>query len=626
MADFATKQGEVILVVYGKDGESEAVDVHFRPRLQTALGFPHCGAVSAAAGRVGSGGSSSGSVGGGRLPFGLARVAKPYQMEKFLVAAPPPSGDAPAAPVLPRRHRWSRVAAELDGRIDARFRHRESVRLRDSFSEIRTFSHNYYMEGQERCTTYMNRVVNDSVLGFQAVREGISAMEFDKKGIYLASVTASGCLTVHDFETLYCSTYGPSRGLPDESSNYLLHISNSMPLCAVRWNPANQDEIVCVSRQTDMVLLFDIGCVSSTPTEILRKGRSRYPVLSEFRKGLTDVAFSSDDKSWLFASGLDGAVFMWDMRLSKKHCLELIGHPESQFSSVKLNIDNRTVFAATKEGTVHAWDLRGGRASAAFQSHNEVQQLSSVKISTLLGKIPSLKDQTNIVSSEILSIDFNPSCSYQLAFHLDNGWSGALNINTLSVSHLHCPPPDWLEHMNFMWQKLHRKPTWLPTSSIYAVGSASNTVGMHLLDFHPDTSSACHVDYNEEIRGSDEKKPAANKFIPSSQRVVSCAAHPFCHTILAGTQCQPVSCAVDAAADPDRGCPGLLAGGAVGVAVRKGGGMGDACSPSLEALDSSHRRRQRWHRDFDRGMRAAVVSGAGTGTAATVSCAAGRMV
>uniref|UniRef100_A0A0E0K1T1 Uncharacterized protein n=1 Tax=Oryza punctata TaxID=4537 RepID=A0A0E0K1T1_ORYPU len=421
-------------------------------------------------------------------------------MEKFLVAAPPPSGDAPA-PVPPRRHRWSHIAAELDGRIDARFRHRESVRLLDSFSEIRTFSHNY-MEGQERCTTY----------------RGVSAMEFDKKGIYLASVTASGCLTVHDFETLYCSTYGPLRGLPNESSNYLLYISNLMPLCAVRWNPANQDEIVCVSRQTDMVLLFDIGCVSSMPTE---KGRSRYPVLSEFRKGLTDVTFSSDDKSWLFASGLDGAVFMWDMRLSKKHCLELIGHPESQFSSVKLNIDNRTVFAATKEGTIHAWDLRGGRASAAFQSHNEVQQLSSVKISTLLGKIPPLKDQTNIVSSEILSIDFNPSCSYQLAFHLDNGWSGALNINTLSGEHeLHIAKAT--EETNLV-------------ADIF-IGSVSNTGGMHLLDFHPDTSSACHVDYNAEIRGSDEKKPAVNKLIPLSQRVVSCAAHPFCHTILAGTQ------------------------------------------------------------------------------------------
>jgi hypothetical protein len=30
------------------------------------------------------------------------------------------------------------------------------------------------------------------------------------------------------------------------------------------------------------------------------------------------------------------------------------------------------VFGATRNGTIHAWDTRGGRASAAFQSHNEV--------------------------------------------------------------------------------------------------------------------------------------------------------------------------------------------------------------------------------------------------------------
>jgi hypothetical protein len=30
------------------------------------------------------------------------------------------------------------------------------------------------------------------------------------------------------------------------------------------------------------------------------------------------------------------------------------------------------VFGATKNGTIHVWDIRGGRASAAFQSHNEV--------------------------------------------------------------------------------------------------------------------------------------------------------------------------------------------------------------------------------------------------------------
>uniref|UniRef100_A0A0D9YUC5 Uncharacterized protein n=1 Tax=Oryza glumipatula TaxID=40148 RepID=A0A0D9YUC5_9ORYZ len=56
------------------------------PRLQTGLGFPHCGAASAAAGGVGSGGSSSGSAGGGRLPFGLARVAisSPQDIEAFV--------------------------------------------------------------------------------------------------------------------------------------------------------------------------------------------------------------------------------------------------------------------------------------------------------------------------------------------------------------------------------------------------------------------------------------------------------------------------------------------------------------------------------------------------------------
>ncbi|KAL5208222.1 hypothetical protein ABZP36_032657 [Zizania latifolia] len=83
-------------------------------------------------------------------------------MEKFLVAAPPPSGDVPAPPpprfplpilsiplALPlssnflpvrRWHRWSRIAVELDGRIDARFRHRQSVRLLDSYSEVTELS------------------------------------------------------------------------------------------------------------------------------------------------------------------------------------------------------------------------------------------------------------------------------------------------------------------------------------------------------------------------------------------------------------------------------------------------------------------------------------------------------
>ncbi|CAL4886996.1 unnamed protein product [Urochloa decumbens] len=430
-------------------------------------------------------------------------------MDKFLVAPPLHSGDDPAPPPPPppppRRHRWRRIAVELDGRIDARFRHRESRLLLDSFAEVGAFDHKYYMHGEERCRTYVDRMISASTMNLPP-REGVSAIEFDKKGIYFASVTFSGCLTVHDFETLYCSIYGRSCSMPDDSSNYVLHISNKISLNAIRWNPGNQDEIACTSTQSDKVFLFDIGYVSSAPTEILQKGKSKFPALySESRKSLTDIAFTSDDNSRIFASGLDGAVYMWDRRSSKTHCLELMAPQESQFNTVKLSVDNR------------------------------VQQLSSVKVSTLLGKIASLKEQSNIISSPILSIDFNPSCSYQLAFHLDDGWSGVLNVNNLSVTHLHCPPPAWLESMDLVSQKQLRKPTWLPTSSIYAVGSSSYD-GIYLLDFHPDTSSACHVDYKEEKRGLEENQPAENKLVPLSQRVLSCAAHPLSHTIIAGTQ------------------------------------------------------------------------------------------
>jgi len=97
-------------------------------------------------------------------------------------------------------------------------------------------------------------------------------------------------------------------GIPDDSSNYVLHISNRISLNAVRWNPENQDEVCCIfilyevrhyslflfltkigifmssfgifycwtyllqiactSSQSDKVFLFDIGYVSSAPTEV----------------------------------------------------------------------------------------------------------------------------------------------------------------------------------------------------------------------------------------------------------------------------------------------------------------------------------------------------------------------
>lgn len=46
----------------------------------------------------------------------------------------------------------------------------------------------------------------------------------------------------------------------------------------------------------------------------------------------------------------------------------------------------------------------------------------------------------------------------------------------------------------------------------------------------------CFPHSREETRVSGENQPAGNKFVPLSQRVLSCAAHPLSHTIIAGTQ------------------------------------------------------------------------------------------
>nr|CAD1831470.1 unnamed protein product [Ananas comosus var. bracteatus] len=150
---------------------------------------------------------------------------------------------------------------------------------------------------------------------------------------------------------------------------------------------------------------------------------------------------------------------------------------------------------------------------------------------------PYLKVQSNIVSSEIHSLNFDPSCPYQLAFHLDDGWSGVLNINTLTVTHMHCPPPAWLEGVDMSLSRSTRKPSWLPTCSIYAVGSLSGA-GIYLLDFRPNTNSACHVDFDEEQESNSKghRGTIQNKFVPASQNVVACAAHPLNGTLIAGTK------------------------------------------------------------------------------------------
>ncbi|KAJ0704582.1 hypothetical protein HanPI659440_Chr14g0564261 [Helianthus annuus] len=145
--------------------------------------------------------------------------------------------------------------------------------------------------------------------------------------------------------------------------------------------------------------------------------------------------------------------------------------------------------------------------------------------------------QSIIRPKEIHSININPSCPYQLGFHLQDGRSGVLDMHNFQVSHIHCPPPSpWLDGRNTaIFEYTRRKPSWLTNHSIYVVPSTSSN-GLLFLDFNPHSSSPCHVDYvdSKNTRTSTvERKQSA--FVPLSKRVTACVIHPLNDTIVAGT-------------------------------------------------------------------------------------------
>ncbi|KAL8247351.1 hypothetical protein R6Q59_008567 [Mikania micrantha] len=453
-------------------------------------------------------------------------------MEKYAVPVAP-IGENPK-PI--KRSQWKRTFIELTGKSERNYIHDVSSRLMQSYSQIGAFPHAYYEDGAP-CPTHFRHLYPGTIVSPPAYDNfkqlGVSAVEFDAKGIYLASVTRAGCLTVHEFESLYCQSNGP--GTEEDERKLLLHIPIFSGANAIRWNPASQDEIACTSLSISEVCIYDIGYVSLEPTEVLRKRPTINVHGGSVRQGLYDIALFSDDARVL-ASDTCGAISIWDRRASNLPQTLLTTNALCGLTSIQLD-ENQCVIGASKSGFIYIWDLRGGRSSAAFQSHKEahVSPLTSVKLASMLNKILPLKAQSNILPKEIQSININPSCPYQLAFHLDDGWSGVLDLHNFQVSHIHCPPPPWLDELNdAMSVSLPRKPSWLPKHSIYAVGSTSSN-GLHLLDFYPHISAPCHVDYDDSKNSSGTVACKQNTFVPLSERATACATHPLNGSIVAGT-------------------------------------------------------------------------------------------
>ncbi|XP_042410743.1 uncharacterized protein LOC122000397 [Zingiber officinale] len=429
--------------------------------------------------------------------------------------------------------RWTRMTTEIKGKMPLSFRRDASILFHDSLAELGVFEHDYIFQPQ-KCASALALVDDPANSSTSFSRKGISGLDFDTEGIYLASITKAGCLIVHEFETLYCAIYGPKSSQLVNGTKEFIHISVGQALDSVRWNPINQDEVACATRENHHICLINIFHFSSKEAQVLCSQKDH---TMEHANGLSEVLFASDDKSRLFASGLDGNVYVWDTRLSNHPCLTLTTNSRRELNSIALYQD-QVVLGADKCGFIHSWDIRGGQSSHAFQSHNQrsLYPSISIKLSAELEKISSLKAQTDILPKEIHSISINPSCSRQLAFHLVDGWSGVLDLSDLVVTHVHCPPAV-LDGTVISTKSIIRRPSWFPTFSTYAVGSVADK-GLYLLDFFPGKHSACHVDFDPESRSNspDCSRIPENKYIPVSENILACAIHPHNDTIIAGTK------------------------------------------------------------------------------------------
>ncbi|XP_076895278.1 uncharacterized protein LOC143547846 [Bidens hawaiensis] len=310
--------------------------------------------------------------------------------------------DANARPV--KESRWKRIRNEVNGRSERCYKHQVSPLLCKSYAELdRLYSED---------VLDVNALIGAG-FGYGAVsilfKLGVSALEFDTKGTNLASVTRMGCLTVHKFESL-CS----HRNGSDQLKHFPLYDGKFDSISAVRWNPSKQDEIAYTSFRSTQLRIIDIEL--SQEVQVLSKSSDRET------EELSDIAFLNDGMRVL-ASDTRGVINTWDRRANNIPQRLLTTKKITGLTSIQI-LGDHCVYGAGRTGFIYVWDLRRMRSSpAASLSDWEIHSipLTSIDLGLLLKPINPRKTRRDRRPKELHAININPSCPYQLAFHLDNG-------------------------------------------------------------------------------------------------------------------------------------------------------------------------------------------------------------
>ncbi|KAL6561193.1 hypothetical protein OROMI_016794 [Orobanche minor] len=182
----------------------------------------------------------------------------------------------------------------------------------------------------------------------------------------------------------------------EDVSQQVSHVSQDemKQLNSIQWNPTDQNEIALCRRRAHN---------------------------EDWLVGLSDVAFASTNQSCIVASDLEyPIVAVWDTRANNGlpvRELRFGVHGEATCLQYSEFDSDQHLVGGGSDGKMCLWDLRVG--------DTPTQHLINGRASRRITCIDS--------------IDFNPSNQRQLAFHVNNGWSGVIGIHTSSISHIHRP-------------------------------------------------------------------------------------------------------------------------------------------------------------------------------------------
>ncbi|CAI5502926.1 unnamed protein product, partial [Closterium sp. Naga37s-1] len=138
------------------------------------------------------------------------------------------------------------------------------------------------------------------------------------------------------------------------------------------------------------------------------------------------------------SEGISGAV-EWASGVTERDGRRLV--EEGLLAEVERDIDKDVGVSGCAEMDL----LRGAfsdRLERRFMGFQKKGAASVGKAYQML--VSDTLQQAGTISSAVQHLSFDPASASRLSFHLNNGWSGVLHVPSLSLSHIHCPPPPWV--------------------------------------------------------------------------------------------------------------------------------------------------------------------------------------